>query len=84
MRTLNELREFLLDTITEIKSGKCDIQKANAICSTANSVISLTRLQMDYNENAENELKFISEEGNIKMSLKEIEERKKLPVVFGK
>lgn len=49
MRTLQELRNMLLDIIPEIKSGSIEVSKANAICSTTNSIINLTKLEMDYN-----------------------------------
>lgn len=84
MRTLTELRELLLKTIKEVKDGKVDVQKANAMCSMANSVINLTRLEMDYLITCEKEINFIKEDYNIETSLEEIEERNKKPYEIGK
>ena len=84
MRTLTELRELLLMTIKEVKEGKVDVAKANAMCSMANSVINLTRLEMDYLINCEKEIPFVKEDYSIETSLEEIEERNKKPYEIGK
>lgn len=87
MENLNTVRKFLLQTLPEIKNGKCEVPKANAICAMANSIISISRLELDYWDNSEVELPFFQDEepeDEIQKSLNEIEERKKIPVSFGK
>ena len=36
MRSLQQLRNLLLDIIPEIRSGKIEVNKANAICAATN------------------------------------------------
>ena len=52
MRTLQELRNVLLDIIPNIiiVTGKIEVNKANAICAATNSIINLTKLEVDYFE----------------------------------
>jgi len=73
-----------LASISEIKSGKLDVPKANAMCSMANSVISLTRVEMDYLIRCEVSMPFVQPTEDIETTLKEIEERNKKPYEFGK
>ena len=49
MKTINDLRNLLLNVITEVKNGKLEVTKAQAICATANSIVNLTKLEMLYN-----------------------------------
>lgn len=84
MRTLTELRELLLKTIKEVKEGKVDVPKANAMCAMANSVISLTRLEMDYLINCEKEIPFVKDDYHIDTTMEEIAENNKKPYEIGK
>jgi hypothetical protein len=86
MRNVNELRNFLLDCIKEVKSGTLDVPKAQAICSMTNSVINLTKLEMLYNGDDVgvefmNDIK--EEDENLDETLREIEEKNKQPYIVG-
>lgn len=83
MNNLSELRKLLLTSISEIKTGKLDVPKASAMCAMANSVISLTRLEMDYLIRCEFEIPFAQPEEGIESTLREIEENNKKPYTFG-
>ena len=51
MRSLQQLRNLLLDIIPDIRDGKIEVNKANAICAATNSIINLTKLEIEYFEN---------------------------------
>ena len=82
MRTLQELRNFLLDIIPDIRNGKIEVNKANAICAATNSIINLTKLEVDYFEKQEQEYEndFIVEP--IKDVIKKIEQKNHQPNEF--
>lgn len=77
MRSLNSLRNFLLDMVKEVKSGSVDVAQAESIIKTTNTIISITRLEVDVTGKSD----FIID--SVKESLLEIEEREKKPYEFG-
>lgn len=81
MRTLESLRNTLLDIIPDIRSGKLEVGKANAICSMTNSIINLTKLEVDYYEtNKVGKSEFIL--SPLDNTIKQIEEKNKEPYIF--
>lgn len=78
---INDLRDLLLNVITEVKDGSLEIDKAKTICAVSNSVINLTRIEMMYNgDNVGIEfMNYIQDEEDVSESLREIEERNKQP-----
>lgn len=82
MRNLQELRNFLLDIIPEIKNGKIEVPKAAAICAATNSIINLTRLEVDYfsKKDGKSQSDFIIE--TVEMTVKSIENKKDPPYEF--
>ena len=86
MKNVNDLREFLLKTITEVKAGTLEVPKAQAICALANSIINITKLEMVYNGsdagigfmNNEEE----NEDEDLEDTLREIEEKNKQPYII--
>lgn len=73
MRTLHELRKYLLGIIPNIENGSLDVKKANAICSASNAVMSLTKLEIGLNRASE----FVNED-----VIKTMGEKDKKPFVF--
>lgn len=84
MRSLQQLRNLLLDIIPDIRAGKIEVNKANAICAATNSIINLTKLEIDYFENQDNDFTsdFIVEP--ISETLKQLENKHKTPYEFDK
>jgi len=84
MRSLQQLRNLLLDIIPEIRSGKIEVNKANAICAATNSIINLTKLEVDYLGQQDNTFKsdFIIEP--VEQIVKELENKQKAPYEFNK
>ena len=82
MRSLQQLRNLLLDIIPDIRAGKIEVNKANAICAATNSIINLTKLEIDYFENQDNDFTsdFIVEP--ISETLKQLENKHKAPYEF--
>lgn len=48
MKNAKDLRNEMLDTLQQLKSGKIDIAKARAIAQLSGKVFSGMKLQMDY------------------------------------
>lgn len=84
MRSLQQLRNLLLDIIPDIRDGKIEVNKENAICAATNSIINLTKLEIEYFENQDNEFTsdFIVEP--ISETLKQLESKHKEPYEFDK
>ncbi|MBS0645326.1 MAG: hypothetical protein JSR97_01875 [Verrucomicrobia bacterium] len=84
MRSLQQLRNLLLDIIPEIRSGKIEVNKANAICAATNSIINLTKLEVDYLGSQDDAFKsdFIIEP--VDQIVKELENKQKVPYEFNK
>ena len=87
MKNVNDLRGFLLKTITEVKAGTLEVPKAQAICALSNSIINITKLEMVYNAsdvgvgfmNTEE----LNEDDDLEDTMREIEEKNKQPYVIG-
>lgn len=84
MRSLQELRNLLLDIIPEIRAGKIEVNKANAICAATNSIINLTKLEVDYLDSQDDDFKsdFIIEP--VSSTIKKLEDKQKVPYEFNK
>lgn len=48
MSVLNELRNSLLQTVEDVRNKKIDAMDAIAISKNAQTIINLTRLELDY------------------------------------
>lgn len=48
MNNLNELRQAILDTVEQVRTGKMKAHDAMAVAKNAQAVINLTRLELDY------------------------------------
>lgn len=48
MKTLNELRQALLDTVEDVRKQKITSEQALAISKNAQAIINLTRLELDF------------------------------------
>lgn len=62
MTTLNELRQALLQTVQDVRDKKIDAIDAIAISKNAQTIINLTRLELDYYTvklNDKNGIKFL-------------------------
>ncbi|MBP8995025.1 MAG: hypothetical protein KBG30_14610, partial [Bacteroidales bacterium] len=68
----------------EIRSGKIEVNKANAICAATNSIINLTKLEVDYLGSQDDAFKsdFIIEP--VEQIVKELENKQKVPYEFNK
>ena len=84
MRSLQQLRNLLLDIIPDIRDGKIEVNKANAICAATNSIINLTKLEIEYFENQDNEFTFDFIVEPISETLKQLESKHKAPYEFDK
>lgn len=84
MKNLQDLRNVLLEIIPEIRTGKIEVNKANAICTATNSIINLTKLELDFLSSKEIETDFISKPitESLEETLKRIEEKNKEPYKF--
>lgn len=82
MRSLQQLRNLLLDIIPEIRNGKVEVNKANAICAATNSIINLTKLEVDYLGSQDENFKsdFIIE--TVEKTVLELENKQKFPYEF--
>lgn len=63
MKTLNELRDALLQTVDDVRDRKIDAAEAIAISKNAQTIINLTRLELDYftlKKDQDKEIKFLS------------------------
>ncbi len=48
MKNLSDVRKFVFTEIYELKSGKTDVQKLNAVIGALNFVLSTAKLELEY------------------------------------
>ena len=48
MKTINDLRTHLFDAISDLKSGKIDLEKAKAISDIAQVIVNTAKVEVDH------------------------------------
>lgn len=92
MKTINNLREKLFETMEKLESGQIDVAKAKTINEVAQTIINTAKIEHDYlkliqdnNKHSEKKISiesvFMGKEP-IEFTLKQIEENKKKPYKF--
>lgn len=46
--TIDDLRAMLMDTMRDLKDGKIDIERAKAISDTAQTLVNVAKVEVDY------------------------------------
>lgn len=93
MKSLNNLRDTLFDTIKKLENGDIDVNKAKAINEVAQTIINTGKLEYDYlkliadnNRNLDKKEPVVSyfiNQEPIDITLKKIEENKQKPYEHG-
>jgi hypothetical protein len=96
--TLVDVRTVLMDTITDLKSGKTDIKTAAEIRNLSNSMIDIAKTQVEYIKALPNSIKeqmkvnevkaiagtLIDRDAELDQSLVEIQHSMRKPIETGK
>lgn len=48
MKTVNDLREALFETLEQLKAGKIDVHQAKAVSEVAQTIINTAKVEVDY------------------------------------
>lgn len=76
--TASKLRKLLFETICDLKEGKISVEKAKQIASSAQVIINLSKVEIDFAKLAHRkELDFFPE--SIDETLRKIEDKKNEP-----
>lgn len=48
MKTVQDLREALFETLADLRSGKIDVDKAKAVSEIAQTIVNTAKVEVDY------------------------------------
>ena len=48
MENITQLRQFLCDNLVKVESGEIPLQKSLELCRTAQAIVNVLRIEIDY------------------------------------